>query len=141
MKKRKPRIIKDPKARGEWVESVFVARAGEHGLAVSKPWGDSSSYDFVVRHPTHFASAQVKSTMVKSGGGYACAVRKQNKAYARGSFNFVAADVVPEEVWYIIPAGKLVGKKSVGLCSTSNQAKYEQYREAWHSFAGCQVGK
>ncbi|MGC2328565.1 MAG: hypothetical protein WA604_17770, partial [Candidatus Sulfotelmatobacter sp.] len=38
----RPGIIKDPKARGEWVESVFMARASEHGLAVSKPWGESN---------------------------------------------------------------------------------------------------
>ena len=45
MKKRKPWIIKDKKKRGEWAESVFMARAGEQGLPVSKPWGDSRSYD------------------------------------------------------------------------------------------------
>ena len=32
MAKRKAKIIKDPKVRGEWVESVFMARAGEQGL-------------------------------------------------------------------------------------------------------------
>lgn len=132
MKKRKPRIIKDPKVRGEWVESVFMARAGERGLAVSKPWGDSSSYDFVVGRPGRFVSVQVKSTIVESGGGYACFVRTQNKAYALGSFDFVAAYVVPEDVWYIIPASKIRGKESVGLCSKSKHAKYEEYREAWH---------
>ena len=39
MKKRKARVRKEPKACGEWVESVFLARAGEQGLAVSQPWG------------------------------------------------------------------------------------------------------
>ena len=131
MKKRKPKIIKDPKARGEWVESVFMARAGEEGLAVSKPWGDSKSYDFVVGRPGHFVSVQVKSTTAESGGGYSCAIRKQGRSYARGAFDFVAAYVVQEDVWYIIPASKVARKKSVGLCSDSMHAKYEQYREAW----------
>ena len=27
-----------------------MSRASEHGLCVSKPWGDSSRYDFVVEH-------------------------------------------------------------------------------------------
>ncbi len=132
MKRRKPGIIKDPKSRGEWVESVFMVRAGEQGLAVSKPWGDSRSYDFVVGRPGRFVSVQVKSTTVESGGGYACAIRKQNQGYARGSFDFVAAYVVQEDVWYILPASAIRGKESVGLCSNSTQAKYEAYREAWH---------
>jgi len=128
----KPPIIKDPKARGEWVESVFMARAGEHGLAVSRPWGDSRSYDFVIGRPGRFVSVQVKSTVFESGGGYSCAVRKNNKAYSRGEFDFLAAYVIPEDVWYIIPAGTIEGKESVGLCSESNHARYEEYREAWH---------
>jgi len=131
MKKRKPRIIKDPKARGEWAESVFVARAGEHGLAVSKPWGDSRSYDFVIGSPGRFVGVQVKSTVFVSGGGYACSVKKNNQAYTRGEFDFLAAYVIPEDVWYIIPAGTIEGRESVGLCSKSKHAKYEEYREAW----------
>jgi hypothetical protein len=136
MKKRKPgivkpRIIKDPKARGEWVESVFMARASEHGLAVSKPWGESRSYDFVIGCPGRFVGVQVKSTVAESGVGYSCAVKKNNKAYSRGEFDFLAAYVIPQDVWYIIPASKIEGKESVGLCSKSNHARYEEYREAW----------
>lgn len=131
MKKRKATIIKDPKARGEWVESVFMARAGEHGLAVSKPWGDSRSYDFVIGSPGRFVGVQVKSTVFESGGGYSCAVKKNNKAYSSGEFDFLAAYVIPADVWYIIPAWKIEGKESVGLCSKSNHARYEEYREAW----------
>jgi hypothetical protein len=127
----KPRIIKDPKARGEWVESVFVARASGHGLAVSKPWGESRSYDFVIGRPGRFVGVQVKSTVAESGVGYSCAVKKNNKAYSRGEFDFLAAYVIPQDVWYIIPASKIEGKESVGLYSKSNHARYEEYREAW----------
>jgi hypothetical protein len=45
MKKRKPKI-EDNKQRGEWAELIFMARATERGIAISKPWGDSRSYDF-----------------------------------------------------------------------------------------------
>lgn len=131
MKKRKPRVIKDPKARGEWVESVFMARAGELGIAVSRPWGDSKSFDFVVGRPGRFAGVQVKSTVCRDGGGYVCAIRQQGKEYARGSFDFVAAYVVPEEAWYIIPASEVWGKECVTVCSEAPQAQYEEYREAW----------
>jgi hypothetical protein len=130
-KGRKAKSIKDPKARGEWVESVFLARAGEQEIAVSKPWGDSKSYDFVVGTPAHFLSVQVKSTEFALGGGYGCAVRKQNRVYARGSFDFLAAYVIPEDAWYIIPADKIAGKGYLILCSSSKEAKYEEYQEAW----------
>jgi hypothetical protein len=133
MTKRKAKIIKDPKLRGEWVESVFMERAGAQGLAVSRPWGDSKSFDFVVGKPGKFVGVQVKSTTAEEGGGYLCCIRgRGNKAYARGSFDFLAAYVVPEDVWYIIPAEKVAAKESIALCSQSKHAKFEEYREAWH---------
>ena len=70
MKKRKPRVIQDKKKRGEWSESVFMARAGEHGLPVSRPWGEMSSYDFVIGKTGRFVSVQVKSTISKLKTGY-----------------------------------------------------------------------
>ncbi len=132
MKKRKGKIIKDPKLRGEWAESVFVARANEQGLAVSRPWGDSKSFDFVVGKPGRFVGVQVKSTAFELGGGYSCAVKHNNQAYARGSFDFVAAYVIPEDVWYIVPAEKLRKRGTMIIGSDSKQALYEEYREAWH---------
>ena len=132
MKRRKARIIKEPKARGEWGESVFMMRAVEHGLPVSRPWGESNSFDFVVGKPGRFASVQVKTTTVKNGGGYVCAIRQNNAKYARGSFDFVAAYVIPEDLWYIIPAKMVAGLGYVTLCSNSEEAKFEEYREAWH---------
>ena len=111
MKKRTPKIIKDAKARGEWVESVFMARAGELGFAVSRPWGESRSYDFVVGRPGHFVSVQVKSTVCRSGGGYECCIKgKKDEPYESGSFDFLAAYVVLEDAWYILPAGKVAGR-------------------------------
>jgi len=132
VKRRKARIIKEPKPRGEWGESVFMVRAVEHRLPVSRPWGDSNSFDFVVGNPGHFVSVQVKSTTVRNGGGYVCSVRKNNAKYGRGSFDFLAAYVIPEDVWYIIPAKKLAGRGCVTLCSNSGEANFEEYREAWH---------
>lgn len=43
--------LEAPKRRGEWVELQFMARAHAHGLIVSKPWGDSARYDFIVESP------------------------------------------------------------------------------------------
>jgi hypothetical protein len=132
VKKRKAKIIKDKKLRGEWAESVFMARASEQELPVSKPWGDSNSYDFVVGTPGRFVSVQVKSTIYKAETGYECTVRGANKEYRPGSFDFLAAYVIPENVWYIIPAKLIAGKECIMLYPKSKTVKYEDYREAWH---------
>ena len=52
--------------------------------------------------------------------------------YSRGAFDFLAAYVIPEDVWYLIPAKKLAGRGYVTLCSNSGGANFEEYREAWH---------
>jgi PD-(D/E)XK endonuclease len=135
MKKRKPKI-KGSKVRGEWAEMKFMTCAAEHGLCVSKPWGDSSSYDFVVGHPRGFVSVQVKSTTAASDNGYTCTVRGAHKPYPPGSFDFLAAYVVFEDAWYIIPEGKIKGKFGVTLFPKSKKAKYEKYREASNLLRG-----
>ena len=133
MKKRKTKIIKDKKKRGEWAESVFLARANEEGLAASKPWGDSRSYDCVVGRPGKFVAVQVKCTIAKleSGEGYICSTCSSHKPYPRGAFDFLAAYVIPEDAWYIIPAREVFGLKSISLGTVGAEAKYEHYREAW----------
>ena len=133
MKKRKPKIIEDKKKRGEWAESVFMARAGEQGLPVSKPWGDSHSYDCVVGNPGKFVAVQVKCTIARlqSGTGYSCSTCSSHKAYRAGAFDFLAAYVILEDAWYIIPAEEVRGLKSISLCTLGGEGKYETYREAW----------
>jgi hypothetical protein len=133
VKKRKPKIIEDKKQRGEWAEMKFMACAAEHGLPVSRPWGDSNSFDWVVGRPGKFVAVQVKSTIAKveSGKGYICSTCSSHKAYGAGAFDFLAAYVAMEDAWYIIPAKEIRGLKSISLCTQGGEAKYEKYREAW----------
>ena len=111
-----------------------MARVSELGLPVSKPWGDSNSFDCVVGRPGKFVAVQVKCTIAKleNGKGYICSTCSSHKAYRPGSFDFLAAYVVLEDGWYIIPAKEIRGLKSISLCTEGSEAKYEQYREAWH---------
>jgi hypothetical protein len=90
-----------------------------------------SSYDFVIGKTGRFVSVQVKSTISKQKTGYVCTVRGGHKAYAAGSFDFLAAYVVIEDAWYIIPAELIRGKECITLYPNSPTAKYEKYREAW----------
>jgi PD-(D/E)XK nuclease superfamily protein len=132
-KRRKPKIP-NKKLRGEWAEMVFMTRAIELGLPISKPWGEMRSFDFVVGRTRHFVSVQVKSTILESesGNAYVCTVRGGHKPYPPGSFDFLAAYVVDENAWYIIPEEETWDKGSVTLHPNSPKAKYEEYREAWH---------
>ena len=135
MRRRIPKIIEDKKERGQWAESVFTSRAEENGLPVSRPFGDTKSFDCVVGLPGRFSAVQVKSTVARlqNGKGYICTVCSCNRPYRAGAFYFLAAYVVPEDAWYIIPAALIRGLKSISLCTTDGgEAKYEQYREAWH---------
>jgi len=130
-KKPTPKIT-DKKLRGEWVEMVFMTHATELGIPISKPWGEMRSYDFIVGRPRHFDCVQVKSTVYELGTGYVCAIKGGHKPYPPGSFDFLAAYVVLENSWYIIPEEEIWGKGCLTLYPKSSKAKYEKYREAWN---------
>jgi hypothetical protein len=64
-----------------------------------------------------------------------------HKVYRAGEFDFLAAYVVLADAWYIIPAKLIRGLRSISLCTTGSEAKYEEYREAWHLLrkaSGCE---
>jgi hypothetical protein len=120
---------------------VFVARAAEIGLEISKPFGDSGRFDCVVGGPGKFVAVQVKCTIAKQhdAKGYICNLKSNNKKYRAGSFDFLAAYAILEDTWYIVPEKAIRGLGAISLCST--MPKYEQYREAWQLLreaSGCE---
>ena len=123
--------IKHPKRRGEWAELKFMAAASEQGLCVTKPWGETAQYDFVVEHKARFVRVQVKSTGFKDRGGYSCSVRGSRGAYVGDPFDFVAIYVVPEDVWFIIPEAVVHGRRSVAVYPGLEKSKYTGFRENW----------
>ena len=108
-------VIKNCKKRGEWVELVFAVRATGLGLVLGRPWGESSGYDFTVDAGWRIVRVQVKSTMFREGSGYSCRLKDSRGPYKKGSFDFVAAYVIPEDVWYILPEKVVRGMWSIGL--------------------------
>jgi hypothetical protein len=129
--------MKNSKRRGEWAELQFMAKAAKYGLRISKPWGELARYDMVIETGGRFLRVQIKSTMhLRSKGCYVCGVRpcKTSKPYQRGEFDFLAAYVIPKDVWYIIPSKVVVHGKRTGipLYTSSPTGKYEAYKEAWH---------
>jgi hypothetical protein len=129
--------IKGAKERGEWAELRFMARAAEHGLIVTKPWGESSHYDFVVDNRGRLLRVQVKSTICKKNNSYPLNLHGAQAPYREGDFDFVAAYVIPLDLWYIIPAeAALTGRDKLYVTPGSPKTRYERYREAWHLLQG-----
>jgi len=131
------------KERGEWVELQFMAAAAQRRFTVSKPWGDTRPYDVGIEYKQNFLRVQVKSTTMRSGPGYLCQFKPNHRKrcdYSLNQIDLFAAYVIPEDVWYLIPAALLLGKrrKTIAmLCPVVTPAKnasycYEPYREAWN---------
>jgi hypothetical protein len=128
--------IKHPKLRGEWAEMRFMARAAEQGFQVSKPWGETARYDFVVEAAGRFVRVQVKSTMFRDRGGYSCSVRGCRGPYVGDVFDFLAVYLILEDLWYIVPADLVRGQGSIAVYPQLKKSKYGEYREAWDLLRG-----
>ena len=126
--------IKNPKERGEWAELRFMARAAEQGFRVSKPWGDSARYDYTLEVGERFLRVQVKSTTYRYRGAYQCMFdRSRGQRYTAEEVDFFAVFVIPEDVWYILPAKVATGASGHVVLDPGREGqKYEAYKEAWH---------
>ncbi|MFZ0289341.1 MAG: group I intron-associated PD-(D/E)XK endonuclease [Candidatus Sulfotelmatobacter sp.] len=83
---------------------------GEGGrAAVSgvKPWGNTSPYDLMVERDGAIHRVQVKSTTSRvSAHAYSCRTPSGKRlTHILKEFDFVAAYVIPLDLWYVIPAG------------------------------------
>jgi hypothetical protein len=83
-------------------------------------------------------AVQVKCTVFssKNGSGYICSVCSSHKQYRQGAFDFVAAYLVCEDVWYIIPEKETRGKWSISLRTQCDHSRYEKYLEVWDLLRG-----
>jgi hypothetical protein len=134
----KCKLFKTFKEQGEWVELRFMTQAVERGFKVSKPWGDSSHYDVGVDSGSGVLRVQVKSTSCRIGHGYLCRLKPNpgTVPYTEEQLDFFAAYVIPEDVWYLMPAAVVLQRSGdVMLCPVQprkrDRYKYEAYREAW----------
>lgn len=130
------RSIRLCKARGEWAELCFMARAVEREFSVSRPYGDSGTYDVGVEHNGRFLRVQVKSTTFERKGRYTCnLVWKKKKKYPRGKVDFFAVYLLPIDMWYIIPFDVVERNTCLNLTPRGG-LKFSQYMEAWNLMRG-----
>ena len=127
-----------PKRKGEFAELAFALKATELGFSVSKPFGDSESFDFILGERGRLIRNQVKSafTSADSWGYPINLVHNQSTAhYSPDEVDFIVAYVAPFDAWYIIPIAEVHGSNSIRLYPRGNRrggpACLEKYREAW----------
>jgi hypothetical protein len=140
---RRSRFARNFKWRGEIAELGFAHKAAGMGFAVTKPYGESESYDFIVDSGNRFWRVQVKSGSSRKRDAYRVCARhfwrkgQLNHAYTAEQIDILAAYVVPADAWYIIPVCAFAPSESLMLFPhlPGHAGKYEQFREAWYLMA------
>ncbi len=122
----------NPKRHGELAELAFLHRAASLGFIVSKPWGDSAPYDFLVDARGRLTRVQVKSVSTAHRGAWrvVCTNRRHKTPYTAADIDLLAACIVPLDTWYLIPVAAFSPVKGLRLRPGSRR-KFEPYREAW----------
>ena len=139
MSKAKPARRPETKRSGDIAEIAFLQKATSQGLRVSKPYGDSDRYDFIIDNGTHRLRIQVKSAgrqigkdnyQIHSGRS----LNRGEVAYRKSEIDFIAFYISPEDSWYIVPLKALDGRLNVTLYSANDpkNGAYGKYCEAWH---------
>jgi len=120
------------KRLGEASEAAFVARAIGFNFPVAKLWGDSDASDTLVGFGSIYWRVQVKCAQSCVDGKYKVKAGGLNYSYTKADIDFLAAHIVPENIWYIIPVEAFQGQRM--LCFRPDgrgERKFEKYREAW----------
>jgi hypothetical protein len=134
---RRRKIIESSRDRGAWAELHFAMRAMHEGLRPARPWGEPSGYDFLVDCSRgKIFRVQVKSTIRRQNSWYQCSVRTCHSPYKKDAFHFLAALVIPEDVWYILPGELVWGLSTLGFNPKLSTEKYHPFKEAWDLLCG-----
>ncbi len=129
-------IRHDCKKQGEMAELQFLAKASSLGFTISKPYGDSSRYDFILDNGRRLLRVQVRSSGSLNSGVYQIHTRggKKPRPFTDKEIEAIIAYVIPEDAWYVIPIKAVPTTTNVFLAPHvyRSKAKYELYRDAWH---------
>ena len=118
---------------GDAAEAAFMARACSLNFHVAKPWGNGEPYDVLVAVGRGFWRVQVKCATFYQDYSYRIKGGNKVGCYTKEQIDFLAAHVIPENAWYIVPVEAFEGKNSLNFNPGVRRArgKYEKYREAW----------
>jgi hypothetical protein len=141
--------VRNTKRRGEIVEIAFLHTVANMGFALTKPYGDSEPYDFIVDSGNRLWRVQVKSCLYRNGLTYWVGARHRSPTvpaqgpYTAEQIDILAVDIVPADAWYVIPVNAFSRPPLLAFLPRLPVAagKYEQFREAWYLMACRQKGE
>ena len=126
------------KRTGEFSEAAFLMKASAEGFAVTKPWGDSERYDFIVDSGRRLSRVQLKCTATLRARGYD--VQSIYSVYGRGKVCYTAEEIdvlvayiVPLDIWYVVPVKAFAPRKNLWFYPEGSKkgSMFEEFREAW----------
>jgi|CZKK01.1.fsa_nt_gi hypothetical protein len=130
------------KLTGERSEAAFLYQASQRRFAISQPWGDSERYDFILDNRpqplVHLIRIQIKCTDSLRADAYETRATytsgNRRVVYTKRDIDFIAAHVVPLNIWYILPVEVCTPQPMLRFYPHRNARKMrlEKYREAWH---------
>ncbi len=131
-------IPRNKKRAGELAEAFFLSKAESLNFHVSKPWGDSRRYDFIVDCGQTLSRVQLKCTGVINDRAYQirpmCGLNgRHTQPYTPEEIDFIVCYIVPKVIWYVIPIAALEGIKVLRFYPDIHckNPRWEKYREAW----------
>src|SRR5450631_3421267 len=139
-----PAPRKNTKITGERSEAGFLYKAAYLEFGIAKPWGDSLRYDFILDNGGRLHRIQVKCTEAIRAGAYETRATCKGRApYTKKDIDFIAAHVVPLDIWYIIPVEVCTPAPMLRFYPhrKAKKMRLEQYREAWHLLQSPEAGK
>jgi hypothetical protein len=129
------------KRTGERSEAAFLYQASQRRFAISKPWGDSERYDFILDNrpqPTiQLFRIQIKCTDSLRADAYETRATYdldgRHIPYTKRDIDFIAAHIVPLNIWYILPVEICTPQPMLRFYPhrTAKIMRLESYREAW----------
>jgi len=113
-------IPRTRKRAGELAEAFFLSKAESLNFHVSKPWGDSNRYDFIVDCGQTLSRVQLKCTSTISFRAYqiipVCNLNgRHTRLYTPEEIDFIVCYIVPRAIWYVIPSQR---SKEQRLCAS-----------------------
>jgi PD-(D/E)XK endonuclease len=124
--------------QGELGEVAFMHKATSVGFSLALPYGHIHRYDFIVEGGTNLWRVQVKTSTYLRGGLYCVALKRRTRrgllAYTPAEVDFIAAYIIPEQTWYIVPLREIADRPFMLFRPKGYPHRdiYAHYREAWH---------
>ena len=120
------------KRLGEAIEAAFLAVVALFNFDIARPWGETHPYDFLVSAGRGFWRVQVKATERCADNRYRVKATGWRDAYTSDDIDFIAAYIVPEKLWYIVPIESIAPRKGLRFYPhDGRKSLFEKYREAW----------